>query len=188
MERYTQKFRMSEEAVRRGRSLIPGGGQQSRVVRPFPVFVDEARGALKWDADGNELVDYMMGFGSMIMGHAEPRVTAAITRRLSQGTHMGTTTQLELRWAELVKDLVPSTEKVRFTASGTETNLLAIRLARGFTGKKKIVKFKEHYHGWQDYVSLDSGINTQVGIPEETLSTIVKFHPNTLRTFRGWSR
>ena len=177
MERYTQKFRMSEEAVRRGRSLIPGGGQQSRVVRPFPVFVDEARGALKWDADGNELVDYMMGFGSMIMGHAEPRVTEAITRRLAQGTHMGTTTQLELRWAELVKDLVPSTEKVRFTASGTETNLLAIRLARGFTGKKKIVKFKEHYHGWQDYVSLDSGINTQVGIPEETLSTVVVLEP-----------
>ena len=177
MERYAQKFRRSEETVRRGRTLIPGGGQQSRVVRPFPVFVDEAKGPLKWDADGNELVDYMMGFGAMILGHAEPRVTEAITRRLAQGTHMGTTTQLELRWAELVKELVPSVDRVRFTASGTETNLLAIRLARGFTGKKKIVKFREHYHGWQDYVSLDSGINTQVGIPEETLSTVVVLEP-----------
>ena len=177
LERYTEKFRGSAELFERGKEAIPGGGHQSRVVRPFPIFVDEAKGALKWDADGNELVDYMMGYGAMLMGHVHPTVTEAVARRLEQGTLMGTTTQLEVRWAELVKSLVPSAELVRFTASGTEATLLAIRLARGFTGKRKLVKFREHYHGWHDYVSLESGINTQIGIPDETLSTVVVLEP-----------
>ena len=177
LERYAEKFRGSAELFERGKEAIPGGGHQSRVVRPFPIFVDEAKGALKWDADGNELVDYMMGYGAMLMGHVHPTVTEAVARRLEQGTLMGTTTQLEVRWAELVKSLVPSAELVRFTASGTEATLLAIRLARGFTGKRKLVKFREHYHGWHDYVSLESGINTQIGIPDETLSTVVVLEP-----------
>ena len=100
-----------------------------------------------------------------------------MTKRLAQGTHMGTTSELEIEWARLVKDLIPCAERVRFTASGTESTLLALRLARGFTGRKKLVKFREHFHGWHDYVSMESGINTQVGIPEETMSTVVVLEP-----------
>lgn len=178
VERYMQKFRKSGELFQKGKDLIPGGGHQSRTVKPFPVYVERGQGALKWDVDGNELVDYMMGYGALILGHAHPKVNEAVARRLSQGTHMGTATPLELRWAELVKSLIPSAERVRFTASGTEATLLALRLARNFTGKKKVVKFWEHFHGWHDYLSPVSGINTQVGIPQETLSTVVIIRPD----------
>ncbi len=178
VERYMQKFRKSGELFQKGKDLIPGGGHQSRTVKPFPVYVERGQGALKWDVDGNELVDYMMGYGALILGHAHPKVNEAVARRLAQGTHMGTATPLELRWAELVKGLIPSAERVRFTASGTEATLLALRLARNFTGKKKVVKFWEHFHGWHDYLSPVSGINTQVGIPQETLSTVVIIRPD----------
>ena len=176
-ERYVQKFRKSGELYERANGVIPGGGHLSRVVRPHPIFVDEAQGALKWDADGNEIVDYMMGYGALLVGHAHPKVTEAVTKRLSKGTHMGASTELEVRWAELVSSLIPSAERVRFTASGTESTLLALRLARGHTRKTKFVKFREHFHGWHDYASPGSGINTQVGIPEETMSTVVVLEP-----------
>ena len=91
------------------------------------------------------------------------------------GTHMAS--ELELRWAELVIDLIPSAERVRFTSSGTEATLLAIRLARIQTGKTKVVKFREHFHGWHDYLAPQSGINTISGIPQETLSTVVVLEP-----------
>ena len=161
----------------RGADLIPGGGHQSRTVYPHPVYVERGEGGLKWDVDGNELVDHMLGYGALILGNAHPEVTRAIGDRLADGTHMGTATPLELRWAELVKDLVPSAERVRFTASGTESTLLAFRLARAFTGKRRVVKFREHFHGWHDYVSPESGINTQSGIPDETLSSVVVIEP-----------
>ena len=176
-ERYREKFRKSGELYEQGRSLIPGGGHQSRTMHPHPVFVDDGQGALKWDVDGNELVDYMMGYGALILGHAHAAVTEAVSQRMSRGTHMGTVTPLELRWAELVKGLIPSAERVRFTASGTEATLLALRLARVHTGKRKVLKFREHFHGWHDYVSSNSGINTQAGIPQETLSTVVVAEP-----------
>ena len=139
--------------------------------------MSEGSGGSKRDVDGNELIDYMMGFGALMLGHAHPEITQAVADRLAQGTHMGTTSELEIEWARLVKDLIPCAERVRFTASGTESTLLALRLARGFTGRKKLVKFREHFHGWHDYVSMESGINTQVGIPEETMSTVVVIEP-----------
>ena len=178
LERYVRKFAKSGRLNEQGRQLTPGGAHTSRLQHPFPVYVEHAQGALKWDVDGNELVDYMMGYGALILGHAHPTVNEAVSQRLSEGTHMGTATPLELRWAEQVKGLIPSAERVRFSASGTESTLLALRLARAFTGRKKVVKFHEHFHGWHDYVSLDSGINTQVGIPDETLSTVVVIEPD----------
>ena len=178
LERYREKFRKSGELYEQAGQLVGGGGHQSRVVDPFPVYVERAEGALKWDVDGNEIVDYMIGYGSLILGHGNPRVVEAVTRRLSDGTNMGTATPLELRWAELVKQLIPSAEKVRFAASGTESTLLAIRLARAYTGKSKLVKFREHFHGWHDYVAFDSGINTSAGIPEGTQSTVIVLDPD----------
>ena len=119
----------------------------------------------------------MMGFGALLLGHADSDVTSAVAARLSKGTHLGSLSELEIDWAELVTGLIPSAEQVRFTGSGTESTLLALRLARGHTGKTKVVKFREHFHGWHDDLSMDSGINTQVGIPDETLSTIVVIEP-----------
>ena len=177
VERYAQKFRTSGELYARGGSVVAGGGHQSRIVHPHPIYVDEARGALKWDVDGNELVDYMIGYGALLLGHGHPTVTEAVVERIGKGTHMGTISSLELRWAELVTQMIPSADLVRFTSSGTESTLLAMRLARAFTGKTKVVKFREHFHGWHDYASPQSGINTQVGIPEATLSTVIVAEP-----------
>ncbi len=178
IERYERKFPGSRRAYESAAGLIPGGGHQSRVVKPFPIFARDGSGGTKRDVDGNEIIDYMMGFGALMLGHAHPDVTRAVADRLAEGTHLGTTSELEIEWARLVQDLIPSAERVRFTASGTESTLLAIRLARGFTGRKKLVKFREHFHGWHDYVSMDSGINTQVGIPEETMSTVIVIEPD----------
>ena len=102
VERYTEKFRRSGELFERGRDVIAGGLHGSRVFRPHPVLVEEGKGAVKLDVDGNELIDYMMGYGALLLGHAHPAVTKAVAARLSQGTHMGTGTPLELRWAEQV--------------------------------------------------------------------------------------
>ena len=177
LERYRQKFRKSGELYEHGRSVVAGGGHQSRPVNPFPVYVERGQGALKWDVDGNELVDYMIGYGALIAGHNHPKITKAVSRRLSQGTHMGTTSPLEVRWAEMVKNLIPSAERVRFSHSGGDATLLALRLARAYTGRNKVVKFREHFHGWHDYVSPESGLNTQTGIPQETLSTVIIMEP-----------
>lgn len=178
VNRYMQKFQKSAQLYRQAEDTIPGGGHQSRVVHPFPHYVNEARGALKWDVDGNELVDYNMGFGALLLGHAHPSMVEAVSRQLAKGSHMGTPSELELRWAELIKDAMPTAERVRFTASGTESTYLAIKLARAYTGKKVLIKFHEHYHGWHDYVSKSSGLNTQVGIPDETLSTVIVAQPD----------
>ena len=181
LERYRERFPGSGVLYEKGRRIIGGGGHQSRVVNPFPVYVERAEGALKWDVDGNEIVDYMMGYGALILGHGNPKVVEAITRQLDDGTNMGTANPLELRWAELVRQLIPSAEQVRFAASGTEATLLAIRLSRAKTGKSKIIKFREHFHGWHDYVAMDSGLNTSNGIPEETLSTVIVLEPDVSR-------
>ncbi len=178
LERYQEKFSKSAEIFQAAVQRVPTGGHQSRVVRPFPVYVDDARGALKWDADGNEIIDCIMGYGALILGHAHPVVTDAVSKRLGHGTIMAGASQLEIKWADQVSDLIPSAERVRFTASGTESTLMALRLARAFTGKRKIVKFHEHFHGWHDYVASDSGIITDRGIPEETLSTVIVADPD----------
>ena len=177
-ERFRDKFRKSGELFAMGSNTIAGRGHMSRVIGPHPLFVEEAQGAIKLDADGNELIDYQMGYGALILGNAHPEVTKAVADQLSKGTHFTGSTRSELRWAELVQSLIPSAERVRFTASGTESTLLALRLARGYTGKTKLIKFREHFHGWHDYVARESGINTEVGIPEESLSTVLVVDPD----------
>ena len=178
IQQYSEKFRNSGAMYARAAGTVAGGGHQSRIVHPHPIYVDEAHGTKKWDVDGNELIDYMMGFGALLLGHSHPAITSALSERVNMGTHMGTISSLEFQWAELVQKLIPSAELVRFTASGTESTLLAMRLARAFTGKTKVVKFREHFHGWHDYASPQSGINTQSGIPGETLSTVIVIEPD----------
>jgi glutamate-1-semialdehyde 2,1-aminomutase len=115
--------------------------------------VERAQGSRKWDVDGNEYVDYYGGHGALILGHGEARVTRAVSEQLARGTHYAACSELEVRWAEQVQALVPCAERVRFTASGTEANLMASRLARAFTGRPKLVRMRGHFHGWQDHVA-----------------------------------
>ncbi len=141
----------------RARALLPGGVTHDvRLAEPFPLAVARAHGARKWDVDGHELICYVMGHGSLLLGHGHPAVVAAVREQAGLSFHPGACHELESRWAELVISLVPSAEQVRFTSSGTEASLLALRVARAATGRDTIVKFGGHFHGWHDQVAVGS--------------------------------
>ena len=172
-ERFREKFTASEDWHRRGRELFAGGiTHQTRFTSPFAVYIERGDGPFKFDVDGNELVDYVMGNGSLLMGHNPTAVTDAVAAQAVRGTHLGGATTHEIRYAEAVKRLMPNIERVRFTASGTESTYLALRLARAYTGKTKIVKFHEHFHGWHDYVTPESG-QALGGVPQDVLDTVI---------------
>ena len=172
-ERYVQKFGKSVEWYKRGKSLFAGGvTHQTRFTPPFPVYIESAEGPFKYDVDGNQLMDYVMGSGSLIMGHSPPEVTAAVNAQAQRGTHLGGATTHEVRYAEAVKRLMPSMERVRFTSSGTESTYLALRLARAYTGKTKIIKLQGHFHGWHDYVTPESG-QAVGGVPQAILDSVI---------------
>jgi glutamate-1-semialdehyde 2,1-aminomutase len=161
------------------KEIFPDGvTHDGRRLLPFPLYVTHGIGPHKWDVDGNRFIDYWTGHGSMILGHSHPEIVAAVASQIAKGTHLSGSTDLEVRWGQLVKELIPSAEKVRFHSSGTEATMMAFRLARAYTGKSKIVKFAEHFHGWNDY-ALAGGTGLG-GIPQETLSTVIVLPPNDI--------
>src|SRR5436853_181717 len=135
------------------RALPAGLTHDSRATSPYPIYVARAAGPRKWDGAGNECVDYFGGHGALLFGHSHPPLVEAVQRQAELGTHWGASHELEVRWAELVQRLVPSAERVRFTGSGTEASQLALRLARAYTGKTRIMGFVGHFHGWHDAVA-----------------------------------
>lgn len=174
VERYRAKTPKSAALYERARAAFPSGlTHDSRVLDPYPLFVERAAGPRKWCVDGHEYVDYFGGHGALLLGHCAPEVVAAVQRQVARGTHFGSAHELELRWAELIKALVPGAERVRFTASGTEATHLALRLARAFTGKDKIVRFLGHFHGWHDHVAAGSNSHYDGSRPIGVLSDIV---------------
>ena len=150
---YRRTHAGSERLYRESLRTFPSGVTHDiRYVSPFPIFVERALGSRKWDVDGNEYIDYVMGHGALFLGHAHPEITRAVVEQAGRGTHYGANHRLELEWGDRVKELVPSAEEVRFTSSGTEATLMAVRLARAYTGRDKLLKFDHHFHGWQDDV------------------------------------
>jgi glutamate-1-semialdehyde 2,1-aminomutase len=134
--------------------LFPSGiTHDSRYLEPYGVYIARAKGPRKWDVDGNCYVDYFGGHGALLLGHGHPKVVAAVHEQIERGTHFGASHENEIAWAEWVLRLVPSAERVRFTSSGTEATLMALRLARAFTGRQKIIRFKHHFHGWHDHMT-----------------------------------
>lgn len=139
--------------------LIEASSSSSRGPANFgkyPIFMDRAKGSRIYDADGNEYIDWMMAFGALPLGHAHPEIVEAITEGASTGAHFATATAVELEVAEMIQKLVPNAERVRFANTGTEAMMTAIRLARGVTGRPKILKFEGHYHGWHDDLLVSS--------------------------------
>ena len=154
-EQFVRKHPLSRQLAEEQNRLLPDGvAHDCRYVKPFPVFIDHAQGARKWDVDGNEYVCLTMGHGALILGHAHPAVVRAVGEQLTRGTHYGFNSRLETQWARAVKTLIPSIEKLRIHSSGTEATMMALRLCRAYTGKDKIVKFTSHFHGWHDGVSI----------------------------------
>src|SRR6476620_1691483 len=170
--------RRSETLFRRAKQLMPGG--VSSPVRSFasvggePFFVTSGRGARVRDVDGRSYVDYVQSYGPHLFGHAPPFVRRALSGAVRRGTSFGAPTELEVRLAERVTKMVPSIEMVRFVSSGTEAAMSAVRLARGATGRRLVVKVEGGYHGHADgfLVSAGSGVATlgiagSPGVPAE---------------------
>ena len=161
----------SEELFNRAQKVIPGGVNSPvrafRAVGGKPIFIQRANGSHVWDADGREYIDYIGSWGPLIFGHRPPEVLKALSDVLEIGTSFGAPTQREVEIAELITTIVPSVEKIRLVNSGTEATLSAIRLARGFTGRERIVKFDGCYHGHGDslLVKAGSGVAT-LGLPD----------------------
>src|SRR5215813_10621155 len=170
----------------RARGVIPGGvTHDGRHLRPFPIYVERAQGSRKWDVDGHEYVDYWMGHGALFLGHCHPAVVRAIQEQAARGTHLGACHELEVRWAELITKLIPSAEMVRFTMSGTEATHLALRLARAYTGRPKVVKFHGHFHGWHDgvvaAVNPPFDVPMSAGVPSAVLDQALLAQPNDIK-------
>jgi glutamate-1-semialdehyde 2,1-aminomutase len=184
-ERYRKALPGSWARWERARRVIPGGiTHDVRHLAPFPLYVDRAMGPRKWDVDGREYIDYWMGHGALFLGHSHPALVEAVQRQVARGTHHGACHTLEVEWAEWITQLVPSAELVRFTMSGTEATHLALRLARAYTGRPKVVKFTGHFHGWHDGVS--AGVNPpfdvpmSAGIPGAVLGEVLLAPPNDI--------
>ncbi|MBC1663517.1 glutamate-1-semialdehyde 2,1-aminomutase [Listeria welshimeri] len=164
-------YSKSEKAFKEAKKVLPGGVNSP--VRAFdsvdatPVFMDHGKGAYITDIDGNEYIDYVLSWGPLILGHANPSVVDAITKAAMKGTSFGTPTEIETELAKLVIERVPSIEIVRMVSSGTEATMSAIRLARGYTKREKILKFEGSYHGHGDslLIKAGSGVAT-LGLPD----------------------
>ena len=133
--------------------LVEGVNSPSRGAAVYsggPIFLERGQGSQVWDADGNAYTDFMMSFGALIQGHAHPRIVQVVSETIAQGSHFAAATSAEIEAAERFCQMVPSAEAVRFTNTGSEATMLALRLARAHTGRRKFLKFEGHYHGWYD--------------------------------------
>ncbi|MEE8422537.1 MAG: aminotransferase class III-fold pyridoxal phosphate-dependent enzyme [Dehalococcoidia bacterium] len=153
LETFEAMHAESKRLADRARHIFPSGvTHDTRAFAPWPVYVERAQGPRKWDVDGNEYVDYIGGHGALLLGHNRPEVVDAIEAALARGTHFGSSHDIEVEWGQQVLDMVPCAERVRFTSSGTEATMMALRLARAYTGRERVVKLEEHFHGWHDIV------------------------------------
>ncbi len=139
--------------------LVEGVSSASRGPAAFgttPRYMSHGQGTTLYDVDGREYLDWMMAFGALPLGHAHPAIVEVVTREVARGTHFATALEVEVEVAEILVDLLPHVEKIRFANTGTEACMAAFRLARGHTGRRKIIKFEGHYHGWSDSVLINT--------------------------------
>lgn len=166
-----KNFDRSKQAYQEAVELMPGGVNSP--VRAFksvdmdPIFMEKGEGSRLYDVDGNEYIDYVLSYGPLILGHADERVTDALTKVTAHGTSFGAPTEIENQLADLVRERVPSIEMLRMVNSGTEATMSALRVARGYTGRDKILKFEGNYHGHGDslLIKAGSGVAT-LGLPD----------------------
>jgi glutamate-1-semialdehyde 2,1-aminomutase len=174
-------MKSSQELYEESKNFLVGGVDSPvRAMKPYPFFVKKAKGCRLFDVDGDSYIDYCLGYGPLILGHANPAVMEAVKNQLNDGTLYGTPTELEIEFAKKVVKHVPSAEMVRFVNTGTEATMGAIRLARGFTGKDKFIKFEGAFHGAHDYVLVKAGsgatthgVPNSAGIPEDTTKNTI---------------
>lgn len=162
---YVSKTSKSKALYERAKKVLPAGVSYGiRFFEPYPFYTSKAKGSKLYDVDGNEYIDFWLGHTALILGHSPKPVVEAVKKQLENGTHYGTCHELEIALAEKVVEMVPNVEMVRFTNSGTEANMYAVRLARTYTGKRKIAKFEGGWHGGYD--ALHIGVKYPFDIPE----------------------
>ena len=185
---WLERTRGSRDLAREAGRIFPSGvTHDSRYREPYGLYVDHAQGSRKRDVDGNEYVDFFGGHGSLILGHGNPAVVEAVRQAVGQGTHFGAGHRAEVRWGQLVLDLVPSAERVRFVSSGTEATLMSLRLARAFTGRRKILRFTHHFHGWHDHVAsarISSGGDRAAGVVPGIEDDLIVVDPGDHKALR----
>tara|TARA_B100000780_G_scaffold10236_1_gene7132 strand:- start:2972 stop:4294 length:1323 start_codon:yes stop_codon:yes gene_type:complete len=152
--------------------LVEGCSSASRGpmnYKPFPPYMREGKGARIWDVDGNEFIDWQLSFGCLPLGHAHPKIVEIVQEKVAGGTHFATALEVEVETAELMVNMLPHVDKVRFANTGTEACMTGVRMARGITGKRKVLKFEGHYHGWYDglLVSTNPQPVTTLGHPND---------------------
>ncbi|MCX6660614.1 MAG: glutamate-1-semialdehyde 2,1-aminomutase [Candidatus Bathyarchaeota archaeon] len=182
----------SSALFKKASGLIPGGvNSPVRSFKPYPFFTEYAKGSKLHDVDGNKYVDYCMAYGAIIFGHSHPPVLEAVKKQLESGTVYGTPTEAEVDLAQLITDHVPCADMVRLANTGAEATMHAIRLARGFTGKPKLLKFEGCYHGAHDSVLVKAGsgattfgVPNSLGIPENTAKNTVVLPYNDIETLK----
>jgi glutamate-1-semialdehyde 2,1-aminomutase len=181
----------SEISYSKAKKLMPGGvNSPVRAFEPYPFFTSYAEGSRLHDIDGNAYIDYCLAYGPLILGHSNPRIIEAVRTQIDKGTLYGTPTEIEVELAELITKLVPSIEMLRLVNTGTEATMHAIRLARGYTGRNKIIKFEGCYHGAHDYVLVKAGSGATTfgapdshGIPEDTTKNTIAIPFNDIKSF-----
>ncbi len=177
LETYEAAHGKSRALAAKAARVFPSGvTHDARAFHPFPIYVERAEGPRKWDVDGNEYVDYIGGHGALLLGHNRPEVMDAARAGMARGTHFGSSHDLEIAWGQQVIDMVPCAERVRFTSSGTEATMMALRLARAYTGRERVVKLADHFHGWNDLLvgrtRDDDPLPFSVGVPASFYSTL----------------
>ena len=161
---YRARFSGSAALHERAADVLAGGAAHDMWdTSPFPVYFLRAKGPYKWDHEENRFIDFWTGHGAHLCGHAFEPVQNAVAARLGMGTHLTAPAEAQIRWAEQVCSLVPCAERVRFTSSGTEATMLALRVARAYTGRRHVIKFSGHFHGWHDEVLSDYNEQSAAG-------------------------
>src|SRR6516164_8252837 len=179
LTRFDREFPKSRKLFAEAKELFPNGVTHDlRHLDPFPVYIERAQGARKWDVDGHEFIDYWSGHGALLLGHSHPDIVQAVKRQIELATHPGASHELEIEWGQWVQRLIPSAQRLRFVSSGTEATMMALRLARMFTGKPRVLKFLGHFHGWNDFVVAGAdapydAISVPGVSPEVTANTVV---------------
>ncbi len=176
-EAHRQNQPRAVELYARALETLAGGvGHDLRRGHPVPLYISRAAGSRKWDEEGRAYIDYGMGNAALLLGHAPPEVCRAMRDALEHGFHFGNDHPKQLEWAELIQKLVPCAERIRFVNSGSEGSMLALRVARAFTGKTKVLRLEGHFSGWHDGVGKGAMIPfdkpVSAGIPQAVLDTI----------------
>ncbi len=190
-EEYTRTRKKSKSLHDRACRVMPSGIEHDgRFMQPFPFYVEKAEGPRKWDVDGNELIDLWSGHGAFVLGHNPPSVVRAVADQIKKGFHFSSCHESQVELAELIVKLLRGAEELRYMQSGTEANMLALRIARAYTGKNKVIKFKGHFHGYWDegVVGVRPPYETpmSIGVPKESMENILLADHNNSEQVRRY--